>query len=186
MAQSMGHTTWSQILYYWPTWFCKQCEANIEQKTYTYRPANSNQCFYLWEMGNDISLKHFWGKLHQLGLSMSPQLAITTLNAMESTSVTCFIVLLPNKKVFNTPVFQIWTYFKVGCEILTVCPFVMDFNQPFNNYNIRSRNHKDGSIVSYQLLFTKPRASNVFDNIVTRLFILYILANYMYCTKNSR
>jgi hypothetical protein len=37
------------------------------------------------------------------------------------------------------------------------------FNQPFNIYNIRSRNHKDGSIVSYQLLFTKPRASNVFD-----------------------
>jgi len=24
-------------------------------------------------------------------------------------------------------------------------------------------NHKDGSMVSYQLLFTKPRASNVFD-----------------------
>ncbi len=71
--------------------------------------------------------------------------------------------LLPNKKIFNTQVFQIWTYLKVGCEILTLCPFVVDFNQPFNNYNIRSRNHKDGNIVCYQLLFTKPRASNVFD-----------------------
>jgi hypothetical protein len=39
---------------------------------------------------------------------------------------------------------------------------------------------QNGSIISYQLLFTKPRASNVFDHIVTRLPILYNLTNYMY------
>ncbi len=100
--------------------------------------------------------------IQKLGLSISPQLAITTLKAMESTFANSFIVLLPNKKVFNTQVFQIWTYLKVGCKILTFYPLVVDFNQHFNNYNIRRRNHKDGSIVSYQLLFTKPRASNVF------------------------
>ncbi len=41
--------------------------------------------------------------------------------------------------------------------------FIVDFNQPFNSCNMKSKNHKDGSILNYQLLFTKPRASNVFD-----------------------
>jgi hypothetical protein len=41
-------------------------------------------------------------------------------------------------------------------------PFVLLLWIPFNSYNIRSRNHKDGNIVSYQLLFTKSKASNVF------------------------
>jgi hypothetical protein len=45
--------------------------------------------------------------IQKLGLSISPQLAITTLKAMESTFANSFIVLLPNKKVFNTQVFQI-------------------------------------------------------------------------------
>jgi len=51
---------------------------------------------------------------------------------------------------------------KVGCETLAFYYLIVDFSQPFNNYNIRSMNHKDGSIISYQLLFTKLKASNVF------------------------
>jgi hypothetical protein len=45
-------------------------------------------------------------------------------------------VLLFEKK-FNTQVIQISTYLKVGCEILTLCPLVVDFSQPFNNYNVQ-------------------------------------------------
>jgi hypothetical protein len=38
---------------------------------------------------------------------------------------------------FNTQVIQISTYLKVGCEILTLYPLVVDFSQPFNNYNVQ-------------------------------------------------
>jgi hypothetical protein len=45
-------------------------------------------------------------------------------------------VFLFEKKI-NTQIIQISTYLKVGCEILTLCPLVMDFNQPFNNYYVQ-------------------------------------------------
>jgi hypothetical protein len=46
------------------------------------------------------------------------------------------VVLL--EKNFNTQVIQISTYLKVRCEILTFYLLVVDFNQPFNNYNVQA------------------------------------------------
>jgi hypothetical protein len=46
------------------------------------------------------------------------------------------VVLLEKK--FNTQIIQFSTYLKVGCEILTLYPLVVDFSQPFNNYNIQA------------------------------------------------
>ncbi len=60
---------------------------------------------------------------------------------------------------FNIPQSWLWN---LDREILTLCLLVMDFNQPFNKCNIGNGNHKNGNIVSYQLLFTKPKTSNVF------------------------
>jgi hypothetical protein len=45
------------------------------------------------------------------------------------------VVLLEKK--FNTQIIQISTYLKVGCEILTFYPLVVDFSQPFNSYNVQ-------------------------------------------------
>ncbi len=46
------------------------------------------------------------------------------------------VVLLEKK--LNTQVIQISTYLKVGCEILTLYPLIVDFNQPCNNYNVQA------------------------------------------------
>ncbi len=73
----------------------------------------------------------------------------------------CFYFLI--RKFPTHKYFKFWTYFKVGYKILTLCPLVVDFCQPFNNCNIKSRNHKDGNTINYQLLFTKPKTTNVFD-----------------------
>jgi hypothetical protein len=62
---------------------------------------------------------------------------------------------------------------------------LLGFSQPFNSCSIRSTNHKDGSMVSYQLLFTKPRASNVFDQHCCRVAnIIRLTQLHVMCIKH--
>ncbi len=92
---------------------------------------------------------------------MSPQLAIATLKAMESTFIIHFIVFISQYFYFQHTSISNLTIPQIWLQNLDLLSF--RFNQPFNNYNISSMNHKDGNIVSYQMLFTKPKTSNVFD-----------------------
>ncbi len=75
-------------------------------------------------------------------------------------SLHCFYFLI--RKISTHKYFKFEHSSKLVTK-LTLYPLVMDFNQHFNNYSIKNMNHKDGNIVNYQLLFTKLRASNVFD-----------------------
>jgi hypothetical protein len=82
------------------------------------------------------------------------------------------VVLLD--KIFNAQVIKISTYFKIGCEILTLCPLIVDFNQlqQFQNYlsccHLRKINFKKNNVC---VLYDK-------EEFRFRHFLDFVLGNF--------